>query len=63
MSNYYVISAPGAPQPEMRGSAEEKAPGQWYSSSNAPGYPDHIGTVKYSSLSELKVLKSVGPQY
>jgi hypothetical protein len=63
MSNY-VISAPGAFQPEMRGTVEEQAPGYPpFTANNAPGYPDHIGTVKYSSLSELKVPKSVGIQY
>jgi hypothetical protein len=43
---------------------EEQAPGYPpFSANNAPGYPDHIGTVKYASLSELKVPKSVGIQY
>jgi hypothetical protein len=57
---YYVISAPGGPsQPEMRGSAEEKAPGIRSLTANAPGPLN----VRYSSPSSLKFLKLVKCQH
>jgi hypothetical protein len=45
-----VLSAPGVAQPEMRSTnVEEQVPG--VPLTNAPGYPDHIGTERYFSLS------------